>query len=91
MKILYKSGGTCLFYFVIFRNGNAPLTITQEVKQYKDIMKKEVSLEFDQFWRQHSENLPTFTILVHEFCIINSTSVPSESTFSVGGLILGNS
>jgi hypothetical protein len=28
--------------------------------------------------------------LVHEFCIINATSVPSESTLSVGGIILGN-
>jgi hypothetical protein len=76
---------------MFFSNGKAPLTISKEVNKYKDLIRKEVPVEFDQFWRQHYENLPTLTNLVHEFCIINSTSVPSESTFSVGGLILGNS
>jgi hypothetical protein len=65
------------------------LTVTQELAKYKDIMKKEELVEFDQFWQKNSPTLPFLTILVHEFCIINATSVPSESTFSVGGLILG--
>jgi hypothetical protein len=57
--------------------------------KYKDILKKEEQVEFDKFWQKYSDNLPLLTNLVHEFCLINSTSVPSESTFSVGGIILG--
>jgi hypothetical protein len=66
------------------------LTIVQELAKYKEIMKKEALVEFDQFWEINSPTLPILTNLVHEFCIINATSVPSESTFSVGGIILGN-
>jgi hypothetical protein len=56
--------------------------------KYKEFLKKD-EFEFDQFWQKNSTTLPLLTNAVHNFCLINATSVPSESTFSVGGIILG--
>jgi hypothetical protein len=64
------------------------LSIHQELTKYKEFMKKD-EFEFEQFWQKNSTSLPLLTKAVHNFCLINATSVPSESTFSVGGIILG--
>jgi hypothetical protein len=65
------------------------LTLPQEITKYKALVKDYGSLEFAEFWQNCSKTLPILATYVREYCIMNPTSVPSESTFSVGGFILG--
>ncbi len=78
-----------IIILLVFRKSEKALTLAQEMTKYKELVKNCNSAEFDEFWRKNTEILPILTTYVREFCIMNPTSVPSESTFSIGGLILG--
>ena len=63
------------------------LTISQELTKYKGLVNSHRDTEFSVFWTKYSPTLPILTTFVLSYCIMCSTSVPSESSFSIGGNI----
>ena len=63
-----------------------PFTIKEEIAYYIST-RTQYELNLTIYWRESSKNLPMLSSLVRKFCIIPSTSVPSESAFSIANFI----
>ncbi|CAF1056462.1 unnamed protein product [Adineta steineri] len=62
------------------------LTIAQELAKLSSIPKDDY--EFDFFWQEYSKTLPKLANFVRKYLSISSSSVPSESAFSVSNYVL---
>ena len=63
------------------------MTLIQELKEFKFLLTKYNQVSFSEFWQNHSPFLPILTNFIMEFSIMAGTSVPSESSFSIAGMI----
>ena len=61
-------------------------TIKDEVLNYETLCKN-FKGTFSEFWTTNQKNFPKLTSLVMKISIIQASSVPSESTFSVSGYV----
>ena len=61
------------------------LSIKEELSMYVSTYKQ--SKDFESFWNEKQNMLPTLSLLVRRYSIIPATSVASESAFSVAGYI----
>ncbi|CAF1675622.1 unnamed protein product [Adineta ricciae] len=62
------------------------LSIEQELAKLSSIPKDDY--EFDCFWHEHVDTLPKLTSLARRYLSIPSSSVGSESAFSISSYIL---
>lgn len=75
--------------------GNTTLSIADELSTYRSLAIKEFSEVVEQFknpdpfnfWNSQSHTLKFLSILARKHLIVPSTSVPSESTFSMASFI----
>lgn len=67
-------------------NSTGKLNIKQELAKLASIPKDHY--EFDSFWLQHQNELPKLSQIARKYLSIPSTSVPSESSFSISNYIL---
>ena len=63
------------------------MSLVQEIKEFKLILAKNLNITFSSLWQTNQLFLPILTSQVFEFSIMAATSVPSESSFSVAGII----
>jgi hypothetical protein len=70
----------------ISTDSNRVLTIEQELAKLASIPKDDY--QFDSFWQEYSKGLPKLAVFAKKYLSIPSTSVPSESAFSVSSYIL---
>lgn len=66
-------------------NTSVTRTIREEIAYYIDKVKNYMS--FEEFWRSYQFELPCLTSLVRCFNVRPSSSVPSESLFSVAAYV----
>ena len=72
--------------FVNEKSEQKIITIKDEVPGFKTLCKG-FNGSFSDFWRQNHSSMPKLTSLVVSTSIIQASSVPVESTFSVSGYV----
>ena len=65
---------------------NKAFTLKQELAFYLTSRQENTS-DISTFWRSNSVKLPLLASLVRKYCIIQATSVPSESRFSIANYV----
>ena len=74
-------------FFLREKSITKTLTLTQEIVRFKTLLRSDRDLKFEEFWSTNCKLIPILCKFVLEYNIMCSTSVPSESSFSIGGIL----
>ena len=69
-----------------FEVNSKVLNIKQELSNYIS-SKNEYDADFEKYWQNKAAQLPMLASLAKKYCKIPASSVPSESSFSIGNHI----